>query len=519
MNRHINYNELLDALFEQWEDSYEQAEKDRFCRDGLLLKANPSLNINELWENSPLRVAFLLKDNPHGGQDIRGWLIDEKNGSINQNLENDFIKNIALIFYGILKTSQGQRYGYSEVMKTKMQDVIREWNTTPFALIECKKNAGGSIVSLQEMKNAFKDYGNFISKELDILKPNVLICCDGEDSQYDFVTKEYLSCSKFEEKKYYHPAYKEKLECCIRYYENENIYVIKSYHPSYRGDASRIYERVISPFGGLINALKKKEMASLEHDLFIEWMSWLKVNDPKHGFMYDGIVCQEDWNMAKKHILFVLKDYNSSGHIVPLDKINLENRDDIRTNIFNLRYYLQKGINDPSRWRVWDNVARWSYGLLNLNIDYYPPFKDVDEQGDKQHRSNNLKRVAVLDIKKGPGSSSCNIHQLNRYLQKHPESLVYSSRQLELYGKLDYVICCGDGVFDAFMQVKDQRFTREQYEIASSKTNYCLTNSGTIIIRYTHPLLLQKNYNKENAYNNLMKIAQGALLEKVNMNL
>lgn len=124
MNRHINYNELLDALFEQWEDSYEQAEKDRFCRDGLLLKANPSFNINELWENSPLRVAFLLKDNPHGGQDIRGWLIDEKNGSINQNLENDFIKNIALIFYGILKTSQGQRYGYSEVMKTKMQDVI-----------------------------------------------------------------------------------------------------------------------------------------------------------------------------------------------------------------------------------------------------------------------------------------------------------------------------------------------------------------------------------------------------------
>ena len=81
------------------------------------------------------------------------------------------------------------------------------------------------------------------------------------------------------------------------------------------------------------------------------------------------------------------------------------------------------------------------------------------------------------------------------------------------------MICCGDGVFDAFMQVKDQRFTREKYEIVSSKTNYCLTKAGTIIVRYTHPLLLQKNYNKENAYNNLMKIAQGALLEKVNMNL
>ena len=28
-----------------------------------------------------------------------------------------------------------------------------------------------------------------------------------------------------------------------------------------------------------------------------------------------------------------------------------------------------------------------------------------------------------------------------------------------------------------------------------------------------------ENYNKENAYNNLMKIAQGALLEKANINL
>ena len=193
MNRHINYNELLNALFKQWEDSYEQTEKGRFCRDGLLLKANPSLNINELWENSPLRVAFLLKDNPDGGQDIRGWLIDEENGSINQNLENDFIKNIALIFYGILEASQGQRYGYSEVVKTKMQDVIQEWNTKPFALIECKKNAGGSTVSLQEMRNAFNDYGNFISKELDILKPNVLICCDGEDSQFWLLSSRSLT--------------------------------------------------------------------------------------------------------------------------------------------------------------------------------------------------------------------------------------------------------------------------------------------------------------------------------------
>ena len=252
----INYNVLLDSLFDQWKNEYKAVEKERFCRDGLLYKANKSGDINALWELSQIRVLFLLKDNPDGAQDVRNWLIDEQRGEENRLLKNTFIKNIAYMFFGLIKVNEGCRLGYSDV-KEKESGVIETWNTMPFALMECKKNAGGPEVSLQEMRKALTDYKVYLSKEIDILRPTIIVCCDGEDSQYDFITKDYFAGEKFEEKKYYHPAYKEKLECCIRLY-HEKVFVIKSYHPSYRGDASRIYERVISPFGALMEELKNR---------------------------------------------------------------------------------------------------------------------------------------------------------------------------------------------------------------------------------------------------------------------
>ena len=254
--KHIKYNDLLDQLFDQWEREYSNAEKERFCRDGLLYKSDYSININALWEESSIRILFLLKDNPDGAQDVRNWLIDKQRGDENRLLKNTFIKNIAYVFFGLIKVNEGVRLGYSDVKK-KESEVLETWNRKPFALMECKKNAGGSEVSLQEMRKAFNDYKVYLSKEIDILKPTVIICCDGEDSQYDFITKEYFVGENYEEKKYYHPEYKEKLECCLRLYRDK-VFVIKSYHPSYRGDASRIYERVISPFGALMEELKKR---------------------------------------------------------------------------------------------------------------------------------------------------------------------------------------------------------------------------------------------------------------------
>lgn len=261
-------------------------------------------------------------------------------------------------------------------------------------------------------------------------------------------------------------------------------------------------------------AQKDNQTHSTEHALFMEWMQWLRVHHPKHGFMYDGIVCKEEWDRSSKHVLLVLKDYNEKGKYSPLNEVDINNRDDIKENIFNLRYYLQKGISKPSNWRTWNNAARWVYGILNSSMGNYPSFVEVVKQGDARHRSANMKKVAVIDVKKKPGKASCNKTQLFRYFAEYPESYSFLARQIALYGKLDFVICCGDGLFEIFKRIAScEPLKKQLMPFASKHDDYLITRDGIVVINFIHPLLLKKGFQKEEAYNSLMKTVQKAMEE------
>lgn len=165
MEKYVNYNALLDTLFEQWKNCYDEDDRKRFCKDGLMLiPDNPNPDnlsyVDELWEKSERRIMFLLKDSPDGGQDdIRRWLIDLeecrnlKGGRIGQT---GFLPNIAMMLYGLMITKKGYRLGYSEVSETKMDEVKKMWNSTPFALVETKKLAGRPDVKDKEVADAIK---------------------------------------------------------------------------------------------------------------------------------------------------------------------------------------------------------------------------------------------------------------------------------------------------------------------------------------------------------------------------
>ena len=258
---------------------------------------------------------------------------------------------------------------------------------------------------------------------------------------------------------------------------------------------------------------------AVEHDLFMEWMKWLQVNRPNHGFMYDGIVCKDDWDLTRKHILFILKDYNEKGQREPLHSLDLDNEDE-RKKIFNLRSHLRWNIGKPQKWRTWDNAARWIYGLLHSEIGQYPSFAEADRQGDPKHRTIHLKKIAVVDVKKSPGKSKCNKSQLKTYFNDHPESYSFLARQIALYGKLDVIICCGDGLFDIFKSIAEKEPLQSSvYPFISERRDYLITQEGTIVVNFIHPLLLHKGMNKEKAYNSLMEIVQSALKDILHTNL
>ena len=106
---------------------------------------------------------------------------------------------------------------------------------------------------------------------------------------------------------------------------------------------------------------------------------------------------------------------------------------------------------------------------------------------------------------------------LDTYFDQHPEAYSFLARQISLYGHLNYIVCCGDGVFDHFQKImQNPMFQNSHYVVKHKGKNYLITESGIIIINYRHPLLLQKSVSSKLAYTQLMDIVQSALKERTN---
>ncbi|MBQ6305932.1 MAG: hypothetical protein IJK78_05155 [Bacteroidales bacterium] len=260
MEKFGKYNELLNTLFDLWEKSYDENDREKFCRDGLMLKFNDSINVDELWEKSPRRILFLLKDNPDGKHDTRLWLIDNNNGNKNRNLKTQFIKKIAQAFFGLIycKYDNTGRINNNVVNSHDMIDVVKKtWNELPFAFVEAKKVAGGKTVSESQLKKALQRDAVFINEEFGILRPNVIVCCDSTgDALFDFVTTEFLN-SKEKPQEYGGNYILENgyvvpnLKTHLRYYTSNKTVVIKSYHPSARV-GWKFLEKIFSPYRAFI---------------------------------------------------------------------------------------------------------------------------------------------------------------------------------------------------------------------------------------------------------------------------
>lgn len=260
-------NQQLDELFDKWENQLPKELKAKFCRDGLMLRPNGD-DVDALWANATRRVAFLLKDKSDNScDDIRTWLTTKKEiGKYNRELKGGivgktcFLPNIARMLYGLLNVSikDNNLLGFEEVNNTKMQEVRKTWNTAPVALIETKKVAGVKTVSNSTMQDAINRDNEPLTQELNILKPNIIVCCDANDSQFKFVRDTYFKgkeCKRILDDSMEYPEVK---PCCIYYYPEEKVAVIKSYHPTKRGKKNwMVYERVVCTLRKLLKEIEE----------------------------------------------------------------------------------------------------------------------------------------------------------------------------------------------------------------------------------------------------------------------
>ena len=95
---------------------------------------------------------------------------------------------------------------------------------------------------------------DLLMEEIRILDPNILICFDGEDTQFNYITREFDKLDRANkiiiERQY---DQNNNFTCCLFYYPALNKVVIKSNHPCDRGANWIHYEKVISPFRELLN--------------------------------------------------------------------------------------------------------------------------------------------------------------------------------------------------------------------------------------------------------------------------
>ncbi|OAV66623.1 hypothetical protein Barb6XT_01846 [Bacteroidales bacterium Barb6XT] len=211
-----SYNEVLNELFQRWEEISKQHGDYGFCRDGLMYKGDSwsdgrySGREDELWSNSPKRVLFLLKDtNKNPNRDIREW---------KPTTDKKHYLNIAYWLYGLLHfDNDGNSPDFDSI---DIKELTSFFDDTPYAIVNSKKESGSGSIQLKELAKYISKYGDFLKEQILILDPDIVVCGGGQSYLKNYVEENiYNSLSKVNNWMYYSP--------------NDNKLVIDSYHPSY----------------------------------------------------------------------------------------------------------------------------------------------------------------------------------------------------------------------------------------------------------------------------------------------
>ncbi|WP_409968017.1 hypothetical protein RFF05_15965 [Bengtsoniella intestinalis] len=168
----------------------------------------------------------------------------------------------------------------------------------------------------------------------------------------------------------------------------------------------------------------------------------------------DGVVNEAEY----ENIVFVLKEVNGGED-------------------WDLCDFLSRG----GRPATWNNIARWTYGILNIDKEIpWPELASVDLDKRKQL----LKKICAMNVKKVSGKAVANSEEVNTFAHENKDLL---HRQMEIY-KPRIIICCGIGsdLFVALLKEADWKMT--------DRGIWYLDDSETILVDYFHPQTRVKHY-------------------------
>ncbi len=152
-----------------------------------------------------------------------------------------------------------------------------------------------------------------------------------------------------------------------------------------------------------------------EDKLFSKWEAARK---DQNGFIRDGVVCEAAYENSDLKIVVVLKEPNAPGES---------------------GWELRDSMTGEKGWRIWNNVARWVYGIRHRT--QIPSWADLEkETGDfVEFRKKWLESICAMNLKKVPGSGAVDYGVLSTVAENN-ESFI--QEQYGIYNP-DLTICCG----------------------------------------------------------------------------
>lgn len=167
----------------------------------------------------------------------------------------------------------------------------------------------------------------------------------------------------------------------------------------------------------------------------------------------DGVVNEEEYLSAKCKIMYVLKEVNGGKS-------------------WSLREFIREG----ARAQTWDNIARWTEAILNLDSE--KPWS-YWENNNEARRKTILKKICAVNVKKTSGGHTSHADEVYQAALGNSDIL---QKQLRLYDP-DIIICCGTEKAFVDACYKNQELDWKM----TFRGIWYFVDNGMIVISFTHP--------------------------------
>lgn len=247
MKDYVEENELI---LSEWRKSNEEQGEINFADDGIMYRGaieesdygterySDKEKENKIWDEAPLRILFLTKDQNGKGC---AWDVRSETGS----LSYAFFRNLMYQLYGLVNTKPGHKEGYT----FSNEDAIELYKSYPIARINAKKEAGNNSIENSKLKYYIERDKEFLKKQILNLDADIIVCCGYSETIEDSGN---LLLNFLKNECYFH-LNQQNDDGWIYYDEKQNKIAINNWHLSARKKSENWYNQLIDAYYKFLN--------------------------------------------------------------------------------------------------------------------------------------------------------------------------------------------------------------------------------------------------------------------------